>query len=37
EKRHFDFDGNLKERDIERQKEIEETLNCQFLRIKDWR
>lgn len=33
EPRHFDIDGKLKKRDIERQKEIEEELKCRFLRI----
>ena len=31
---HFDVNGNLLERDIRRQKEIEETLKCKFIRIK---
>ena len=35
EERHFNIDGKLKEKDIERQKEIEKELNCKFLRIKD--
>ena len=34
EKRHFDFDGNLKEKDIKRQTQIQEHLGCQFIRIK---
>jgi len=34
EKRHFDNDGQLKIRDINRQKEIEQLLNCKFIRIK---
>lgn len=33
EKRHFDINGNLKEKDIKRQKEIEKYLNCKFIRI----
>ena len=35
EKHHFDRKGNLKEKDIERQKNIEKELYCKFLRIKD--
>jgi len=35
EKYHFDKDGNLKEKDIKRQKEIEKILKCKFIRIKD--
>jgi len=31
---HFDINGNLKEKDIHRQKEIIEHLNCKFIRIK---
>jgi len=31
-KHHFDEKGNLKER----EKEIENKLNCKFLRIKDY-
>jgi hypothetical protein len=31
---HFDHDGNLKEKDVQRQKEIEEYLNCKFIRLK---
>jgi len=31
---HFDFDGNLKEKDVERQQEIEEYLKCKFIRIR---
>jgi hypothetical protein len=34
EKKHFDKDGNLKEKDIKRQKEIMRYLNCEFKRIK---
>jgi very-short-patch-repair endonuclease len=30
---HFDIDGNLREKDIIRQKEIEAQLKCKFLRI----
>ena len=33
EPHHFDVYGNLKERDAERQKQIEEKLNCNFIRI----
>ncbi len=32
---HFNCDGNLKKKDIERQKNIEEELGCQFIRIID--
>jgi hypothetical protein len=34
EKPHFDFNGNLKEKDIRRQKEIEEYLKCKFVRLR---
>lgn len=34
EKAHFDSDGNLLEKDIRRQKEIEKFLGCKFIRIK---
>lgn len=34
EKHHFDFYGNLSEKDLNRQKEIENFLNCQFIRIR---
>jgi endogenous inhibitor of DNA gyrase (YacG/DUF329 family) len=34
EKHHFDVFDNLKNKDIRRQKEIEEFLNCKFIRIK---
>lgn len=34
EKHHFDIDGNLRNKDINRQKEIENFLKCQFIRIK---
>jgi len=33
EPHHFNSDGTLKQRDIERQQEIEEYLNCKFIRI----
>jgi len=33
EKHHFDLNGNLKEKDIRRQKEIEEYLKCKFIRL----
>jgi hypothetical protein len=33
EAHHFDSDGNLIERDIKRQKEIEKYLGCEFIRI----
>ena len=31
---HFDCNGDLKEKDVQRQKEIEEHLNCEFIRVK---
>jgi len=31
---HFDIEGNLKEKDIQRQKEITEFLKCKFIRIR---
>lgn len=34
EKHHFDINGNLKNKDINRQKEIIDFLKCQFIRIK---
>ena len=34
EKLHYDFNGNLKEKDQKRQTQIEEYLGCQFIRIK---
>ena len=34
EKRHFDVNGQLKEEDIERQRQIIELLGCKFIRIK---
>lgn len=34
EKRHFNSDGSLKDKDIQRQKEITDFLNCEFIRIK---
>lgn len=34
ERAHFNLDGNLKEKDIRRQKEIEDYLGCKFIRIK---
>ena len=30
---HFNSDGTLKDKDIQRQKEIEEYLGCKFIRI----
>jgi very-short-patch-repair endonuclease len=33
EPHHFNSDGNLKESDIIRQNEIEEYLDCTFIRI----
>ncbi len=35
EKRHFDKNGELLERDKIRQKEIEDLLGCKFIRIKE--
>lgn len=35
EKRHFNVDGTLKQKDIDRQREIEEFLKCKFIRIKE--
>ena len=35
ERRHFDANGELKERDQKRQREIEEFLGCTFIRIKE--
>lgn len=32
---HFNFDGELKEKDKIRQQEIEKYLNCEFVRIKE--
>ena len=32
---HYDIDGNLKEKDIIRQQNIENELNCEFIRIND--
>jgi len=34
EKLHFNIDGKLKERDVIRQKEIEDFLGCKFIRLK---
>ena len=34
EKHHYNVDGTLKEKDIQRQKEIEEHLGCKFIRLK---
>jgi len=31
---HFDYNGDLKEKDIIRQKEIEKYLNCEFIRLR---
>jgi hypothetical protein len=35
EKYHFDVYGNLKEKDLIRQKRLEDYLKCKFIRIKD--
>lgn len=32
---HFDPEGNLSKKDLKRQKDIEEELNCKFVRIRD--
>ena len=34
EQKHYDENKNLKQRDVNRQKEIEEFLSCKFIRIK---
>jgi hypothetical protein len=34
EPHHFNSDGSLKQKDIEREKEIRELLKCEFIRIK---
>ena len=34
EKVHFDKDGNLKEKDVQRQKEITDFLGCKFIRLR---
>lgn len=34
EKHHFDNNGEIRERDLERQKQIENLLGCTFIRIK---
>ena len=34
EKAHFDKNGNLKKKDVERQKEIMDFLGCKFIRLK---
>jgi hypothetical protein len=36
EHHHFDKNGNLSQKDIRRQQEIENLLNCRFIRIKDF-
>ncbi len=35
EPRHYNVDGTLKEKDIIRQKQIEEHLKCKFIRVKE--
>jgi hypothetical protein len=35
EPRHYNVDGTLKEKDIIRQKQIEECLKCKFIRVKE--
>jgi hypothetical protein len=35
ESHHFDYNGNLKEKDIKRQEEIENFLKCKFIRLKN--
>ena len=34
ESNHYNPDGTLKEKDVQRQKEIENFLKCKFIRIK---
>lgn len=34
EKHHFDSKGNLKAKDVEREEQIKELLQCEFIRIK---
>lgn len=34
EKHHYNMDGSLREKDVIRQKEIEEFLSCKFIRIR---
>jgi galactitol-specific phosphotransferase system IIB component len=36
EKYHFDKSGNLRERDVIRQNEIQQLLGCEFIRIKEY-
>jgi hypothetical protein len=35
ERHHYDVNGNLKERDVQRQLEIQKYLNCKFIRISE--
>jgi len=35
ERRHFNRDGSLKDKDVFRENEIKSFLNCKFVRIKD--
>lgn len=35
EPKHFDKNGNLKSKDIKRMNEIQNNLNCRFIRLKD--
>lgn len=35
ERHHFDENGNLRERDVIRQNEIQQLLGCEFIRIKE--
>ena len=35
EAKHYNTNGSLKEKDVRRQKEITELLNCKFIRIKE--
>ena len=34
ENSHYDFDGRLKEEDVKRQREIENLLECKFIRVR---
>lgn len=34
ERHHYNIDGSLREKDVIRQKEIEEFLSCKFIRIR---
>lgn len=36
EKHHYNVDGSLKNKDVNRQREIEEYLKCKFIRVRDF-